>query len=44
MPTDGTNNSTHTATDQLFIDRVSARWLIHFHTYVRRAMAHLITT
>ncbi|KAJ7795570.1 hypothetical protein B0H13DRAFT_1934886 [Mycena leptocephala] len=34
MPTDGTNNLTHTATDQLFIDRVSARWLIHFHTYM----------
>ncbi|KAJ7904886.1 hypothetical protein B0H13DRAFT_1881563 [Mycena leptocephala] len=34
IPTDGTNNSKHSATDQLFIDRVWARWLIDFHTYV----------
>ncbi|KAJ7836623.1 hypothetical protein B0H13DRAFT_1912964 [Mycena leptocephala] len=33
MPSDGTN-SKHTATDQLFIDRLSARRLIDFHTYV----------
>ncbi|KAJ7819886.1 hypothetical protein B0H13DRAFT_2378118 [Mycena leptocephala] len=39
MPTDGTNHSTHTATDQLFIDRASARWLIHLHTYSIRSRA-----
>ncbi|KAJ7807636.1 hypothetical protein B0H13DRAFT_1928908 [Mycena leptocephala] len=34
IPTDGTNNSKQSTTDQLFIDRVSAPWSIAFHTYV----------
>ncbi|KAJ7934681.1 hypothetical protein B0H13DRAFT_2305465 [Mycena leptocephala] len=34
MPTDGTNSSKHTAAEEVFIGRVSARRLIDFRTYV----------
>ncbi|KAJ7812281.1 hypothetical protein B0H13DRAFT_2294411 [Mycena leptocephala] len=34
MSTDGTSNSKHTATEQLFIDRLSARRLIDFRTHM----------
>ncbi|KAJ7877196.1 hypothetical protein B0H13DRAFT_2668463 [Mycena leptocephala] len=34
MSTDSTSNSKHTATEQLFIDRLSARRLIDFRTHM----------
>ncbi|KAJ7912773.1 hypothetical protein B0H13DRAFT_528059 [Mycena leptocephala] len=43
MFTDGTSNSKHTATEQLFIDRLSARRLIDFrtHMYICARFSHV---